>query len=101
MIDALAGMELNRDQEDYLEILSQLVEAYEETHLKPYPRASGIELLKYLLEQNSMSGDDLAGLLGIDRSAAYKILKSRRGLTTEHIRRISGRFAISADALLA
>jgi HTH-type transcriptional regulator/antitoxin HigA len=100
MIDALAGKDLNRDQEDYLEILSQLVEAYEEAHLKPYPRVSGIALLKYLLEQNSMSGDDLASLLAIDRSVAYKILKSTRSLTTEHIRRICGRFAISADALL-
>jgi HTH-type transcriptional regulator/antitoxin HigA len=100
MIDALAGKDLNRDQEDYLEILSQLVEVYEEAHLKPYPRASGIKLLKYLLEENSMNGDDLAGLLEIDRSVAYKILKSTRSLTTGHIRRICGRFAIGADALL-
>jgi HTH-type transcriptional regulator/antitoxin HigA len=100
VIDALAGKNLNRDQEDYLEILSQLVEAYEEAHLKPYPRASGIELLKFLLEQNSMNGDGLASLLEIDRSVAYKILKNTRRLTTEHIRKICGRFAISADALL-
>lgn len=37
VIDALAGHKLNTDQEDYLELLSQLVEAYEAEHLGPPP----------------------------------------------------------------
>jgi len=101
VVDALAGFRLNRDQEDYLEILSQLIEAYEEENLNAQRKISGIELVRYLLDENDMTGDDFAKLLDVDRSVAYKILKGARSLTAEHIRKISERFLISADALLA
>jgi HTH-type transcriptional regulator/antitoxin HigA len=100
MIDALAGDRLNRDQDDYLEILSQLVEAYENEKVKRPRRLAGLDLVRYLLEENDLTGDDLATLLEVDRSVAYKILKGARNLTAEHIRKLSDRFRISADALL-
>ncbi len=100
VVDALAGAKLNADQEDYLELLSQLVESYEAANLKPYPQATGLESLKFLLEEHGMTGDTLAELLEVDRSTAYKILKGQRNLTTEHIRRLCGRFSVGADLFL-
>ncbi len=44
-----------------------------------------------------MTGEDLAALLGIDRSQAFKILKGTRSLTVEHIRKLSERFQTGAD----
>jgi HTH-type transcriptional regulator/antitoxin HigA len=101
LIDALAGGKLNEDQNDYLDVLSQLVESYEEENLKSFPKISGLGALKFLLSENEMGGDDLAKLLGIDRSVAYKILKGARGLTVEHIRKLCERFQVSADLFLA
>lgn len=101
LIDTLAGARLNKDQEDYLEILSQIVEAYEKENVKPLRRIAGIELVQLLLEENGLTGDDLAELLGVDRSVAYKILKGSRNLTTAHVRKLANRFVISADALIA
>jgi HTH-type transcriptional regulator / antitoxin HigA len=100
MVDALAGLPLNRDQEDYLEILSQQIEAFEAANLKAPKSVVGLELVRMLLDENGLTGDDLADLLGIDRSAAYKILKGGRNLTAEHVRRLADRFAISSDAIL-
>jgi HTH-type transcriptional regulator / antitoxin HigA len=100
VVDAIAGAQLNKDQDDYLEILSQLIETYEDAHVKPPRRVAGIKLVRFLLAENDMTGDDLAGLLGVDRSAAYKILKGTRNLTAEHVRKIADRFVISADALI-
>jgi HTH-type transcriptional regulator/antitoxin HigA len=100
LIDRLAGSQLNEDQGDYLEILSQTVEIYEKETVKPPRKVSGIELLQLLLTENEMTGDDLAELLKVDRSVAYKILKGSRNLTTEHVRKLAARFAISADALI-
>lgn len=100
LVDALAGHRLNKDQEDYLDILSQQVEAYEDDHLNPIRKITGLEMLRFLLQENGLTGDDLADLLEIDRSVAYKILKGARNLTTEHIRKLSERFFVSADALL-
>ena len=101
VIDALAGHKLNADQEDYLELLSQLVETYEAAHLTPYPEVKGINALKFLLSENQLTGDDFAKLLTVDRSTAYKILKGTRNLTTEHIRILGERFSVSAELLIA
>jgi HTH-type transcriptional regulator/antitoxin HigA len=101
VIDALAGHKLNADQEDYLELLSQLVETYEAARLTPYPKLKGIDALKFLLSENQLTGDDLAKLLSVDRSTAYKILKGTRNLTTEHVRVLCDRFSVGAELLIA
>jgi HTH-type transcriptional regulator/antitoxin HigA len=100
VIDALAGHTLNADQEDYLELLSQLVENYEAAHLKPYPKVKGIDALKFLLSENQLTGDDLAKLLSVDRSTAYKLIKGTRNLTTDHIRSLCERFNVSPELLI-
>jgi len=101
VIDALAGRKLNADQEDYLELLSQLVETYEAAYLTPFPKVKGMDALKFLLSENQLTGDDLAKLLSVDRSTAYKILKGTRNLTTEHIRCLCERFNVGPELLIA
>ncbi|MDO8545159.1 MAG: helix-turn-helix domain-containing protein [Opitutaceae bacterium] len=100
MVDALAGHRLNKDQEDYLLLLSALVERYEADTLPKRSRASGLDMLRYLLDENELRGDDLAKILGVDRSVAYRILKAERGLTTEHIKLLCERFGVPADLLI-
>jgi HTH-type transcriptional regulator/antitoxin HigA len=101
VIDQLAGHELNRDQDDYLDLLSDLVAAYEDEHLKPARRIRGIEALRYILEENSLAGDDLGKILKVERSVAYRILKGTRNLTADHIRILAKRFHVSGDLFLA
>ena len=100
VIDALAGHRLNADQDDYLELLGQLVETYEAAHLRPYPKVKGIDALKFLLSEHQLTGDDLAKLLSVDRSTAYKILKGTRNLTTDHIGILRDRFSVSAELFI-
>lgn len=100
IVDALAGHDLNADQADYLDILGDLIESYEVEHVPPFPKLSGEKMLQYLLKENDLTGDDLAVILKVDRSAAYKILKGSRNLTTEHIRRLCDRFAVQADLFI-
>lgn len=101
VIDALAGHKLNPDQEAYLEALSTLVEAYEEEH-HPFDdsKITGLQALKYLLEENGLSAAGLARLLGVDRSLGVRILAGERRLTADHLRILSKRFKVSADLLL-
>ena len=101
IVHALVGFKLNRDQEDYLKIMAKLVEDYEhETMAEPKP-IKGIETLKFLLAEDDLTGDDLGHIIGVDRSIAYRILKGTRNLTVDHIKKLSARFAVSADLLLA
>lgn len=101
LIDALAVGKLNQDQEDYLEIMSQLVEAYENQHVKPPRLLTGVALVRALLEENELTGEDLAEILKVDRSVAFKVLKGTRNLTADHVRALAKRFFVSADALLS
>ncbi len=101
IVHALVGFKLNRDQEDYLELMAKLVEDYEhETMAEPTP-VKGIETVKFLLAENDLTGGDLGHIIGVDRSIAYRILKGTRNLTVDHIKKLSARFAVSADLLLA
>jgi HTH-type transcriptional regulator / antitoxin HigA len=101
LVHALAGFKLNRDQDDYLELMAKIVEDYErETLAEPAP-VRGIESLRFLLKENDLTADDLGSIIGVDRSIAYRILKGSRNLTAEHIKKLSSRFAVSADLFLA
>jgi len=75
MIDILAGRDLNVDQADYLDVLSTLVEAYENTHYPlDDPAICGLDALRALLDEHGMGAADLARLLGVHRSMGSKLL---------------------------
>ena len=101
MIDVLAGHDLNADQADYLDVLSTLVEAYENTHYPlDDPATCGLDALRALLDDHGMNATDLARLLGVHRSMGSKLLKGERALTARHLKMLSDRFKVSADLFL-
>ena len=100
VVHALAGHKLNHDQDDYLAIMSGLVEDYERENVAEPRPVSGLEALKFLLEENSLTADDFGEIIGVNRSIAYRILKGARNLTADHVNKLAARFAVSADLLL-
>ena len=101
VIHALAGHKLNHDQNDYLAIMAKLVEDYESEHVAEPKPVNGIEALKFLLDENDLTADDLGDIIGVNRSIAYRILKGVRNLTVDHVKKLAARFAVSADLFLA
>ncbi len=72
---------LSRDQADYLEVLSTLIEQYEAEHFAIETSGiSSVEVLKYLMEANDMNASDLGRLLG-ERSLGAAILRGERSLS--------------------
>jgi HTH-type transcriptional regulator/antitoxin HigA len=100
MIDALVGHNLNPDQDDYLALLTDLVEAWDKETTPPRPKPGGLDMLKYMMEEHDMTGDDLAKIIGVDRSLAYRILRGERNLTASHLKALSARFGLPADTFL-
>ncbi len=89
-----------RGQNQYLETLSLLIEAYDdEHHAIDTSHIGPIEALKYLLEHNGMNASDLGRLLG-NRAAGAKILNGTRALSKDHIRKLCQRFQVSADLFI-
>ena len=101
LIDLMAGHELTRDQEDFLEIIANLVDAFEADEVRQWlGELSPIEILNALLKENDMNASELGWLLG-DRSLGSRILTGKRELSKEHIRRLSSRFNVEASLFLS
>ena len=100
MLDSLVGFDLNPDQDDYLVVMTTLVGEYEdEHHAIDTSEVSGMDALKFLLEQNDMTASDLGELLG-NRSLGSKILRGERELSKTHLRILSKRFKVDAGLFL-
>jgi HTH-type transcriptional regulator/antitoxin HigA len=84
------------DQEDYLETLAELTEAYEEQTVK-FTQRPGLETLKFLLTENGLTASDLSRLLGTDISLGYRILDGERNLTTKHIKTLARHFHVGPE----
>jgi HTH-type transcriptional regulator/antitoxin HigA len=99
--DAMAGHRLTPDQDDYFDLLCRLIEDYEKEQDLPAPKASGLDVLRHLLEAHGLSAADLARLLGVHRTLGGMILRGQRRLTLAHIRTLAKHFGVSADVFLA
>ena len=77
------------------ELLTVLVEDFEEEAyaLKP---ARPVEVLRELIESNGLKQKDLLDIFGTP-SIASEVLREKRGLTVEHIRKLSRRFHVSPE----
>ncbi len=99
--DAMAGHKLTADQEDYFDLLCQLIENYEKEHGQLIaPKVTGLEMLQHLLDAHDMSAADLARLLEVHRTLGAMILRGERKLTLNHVRTLSRRFNVSGDLFL-
>ena len=102
VIGALAGRALNDEQEDYLDLLSTLVETYEDDMLKDelasLPR--GLTMLQYICDENSINGVELGRILNVGRAQASLLLKGSRNLTVAHLKRLSEHFKVSSQLFM-
>jgi HTH-type transcriptional regulator/antitoxin HigA len=96
---ALWNEDFTRDQEDYFDLLCSLMEEYDAKNVK-WPKVTGTDVLKYLLEEQGLVAADLSRLLGGSRNLGAMILRGERKLTLKHVRTLSKRFRVSADVFL-
>ena len=95
--EALKSMEAVFDEEtgplaDYAETLVILIEHYEEERF-PVEKKHGVEVLKFLIEQNDLRQRDLVGILG-GKSTVSEILNEKRPLNLHHIRVLADKFHV-------
>jgi len=98
-IEALWKARPGTAQGDTLDLLTLLVEAYEEKQhaiLPPNP----IEAIKFRMEQDGLDNSDLAKIVG-GKNRASEIMHQKRGLSLEMIRNLHKKLGIPAESLLA
>ena len=83
---------------DRFELLGLVIAKYEGEHF-PIEAADPVRVIELVMESRGLSRKDLAEVLG-SASRASEILKGRRDLSIEHIRRLHSRWGIPAEALI-
>ena len=103
VVDSLMSLrKLSKGQAMYMETLVQLIEAYEtKNHLIETEDISGVEMTRYLLQENDMNASDLSRLLDVHVSMGSKILNGDRSLTLDHIAKLSFHFKVEPQVFIA
>ena len=99
VLDSLLRLDLDDDANDYLDVLTDLVEKYErEVH--PIPDAPEADVLRLLMESNRLSQPELSKKVGLAQSTISAVLNGNRSLTREHIVKLATFFNVSPAAFL-
>jgi HTH-type transcriptional regulator/antitoxin HigA len=96
-IEHLMDAKPDTPQMDELEVLTTLVEAYEEQHYRidaPDP----IEAIKFRMEQEGLKQKDLVAIVG-SKSRVSEVLNRKRKLTIEMIRNLHKQLHIPIESL--
>jgi HTH-type transcriptional regulator / antitoxin HigA len=99
--DLLRKKHRTADEEDMVELLTLLIENFEEDHyaLPPALQASPIDIIKHLMDANHLRQVDMVGVFG-SRGIASEVLNGKRALSKAHIQRLSQRFHVSPELFL-
>jgi HTH-type transcriptional regulator/antitoxin HigA len=92
---------LSDAEEDYLDVLGELVGRYEKHQFKQLAKPmTPLEALKYLVEQSGVSQSELARQCGARQSHISEFLACSRDLSKDNIVRIAKFFKVSPELFL-
>lgn len=97
-IERLWGAKEGTREGDRLDVLTTLVEAYEDKHF-PMDTPDPIEAIRFRLDQQGLDHRALVGVIGA-RSRVHEVMHRKRPLSLEMIRRLNERFGIPAEVLI-
>jgi HTH-type transcriptional regulator/antitoxin HigA len=88
-----------RAQQEAIELLTLLIERYEETSY-PIPKVDAVSVVRFLLEHQDLTQRELVQEFGSE-SAVSMFLAGQRKLTLEQVRKLSKRFKLPADVFVS
>jgi len=97
-IEKLLDAKPKTPQSDRLEVLTILVEAYEEKHYN-IPLPNPVEAILYHMESRGLTRKDLESYIG-SRARVSEILNRKRPLSVDMIRKLHQGLGISAEILI-
>jgi HTH-type transcriptional regulator/antitoxin HigA len=91
---------LTAAEQDYLDVLSDLVEAYEDEFVPMRP-VGDAELLRFLIEQKDVTQSAVAEATGIAESTVSAVLAGKRKLNRLQIAKLAAYFSVDPSVFLA
>jgi len=96
----LATEKLSPGEQDYLDVLADLIERFEEEH-HPMPSVSEGEMLRFLMNARELNQTTLAEETNIPVSVISEVLSGKRGLSKHNIGVLANYFHVSPAVFFA
>lgn len=99
--DTFAGFEdeMTGDQNDYFDLLCDLIEKHEKDTTPP-PEFRALDLLKHLVAEHNLSGTGLSRILGKSLTLGPMTLRGERKIIADHAVRLGSHFGLRPDVFL-
>ncbi|MGI8639225.1 MAG: helix-turn-helix domain-containing protein [Pyrinomonadaceae bacterium] len=89
---------LSPEEDKLLELLSVLIEEYEDKHY-PIPDASPNEILKFLMEENDLRQKDLLPIFG-SSGITSEVVNGKRSISKEQAKKLAEFFKVSVELFI-
>jgi HTH-type transcriptional regulator / antitoxin HigA len=99
LLGELLRQERDQGTQEYLDVLTDLVAAYEDEHV-PMPDVSEVDVLRELMRCSRLSQMQLAKAVGMAQSTVSAVLTGARSLTKGQILKLAKFFGIAPAAFL-
>lgn len=99
VLNKLLQQELDTGAQEYLDVLTELVGAYEDEHV-PIPDVSEADVLRELMRSNGLSQMELARRIKISQSTISAVLSGARSLTKKQVIKLAEFFGVSPAVFL-
>lgn len=91
--------DLSPTESDYLDVLGDLIEKYEDEHVE-MPHVSDGAMLRSLMDEKEVRQAEVARGTGISKTVLSLVLNGKRDLTREHIGALSKYFDVNSASFL-
>lgn len=91
------GEDENHPLMSLVDIIGEWIETWDRQH-HPIPKASGVEVLRYLMHEHELSQSELPGVG--TQSVVSEVLGGKRKLNLRQIRWLSERFGVSVETFI-
>jgi antitoxin component HigA of HigAB toxin-antitoxin module len=88
-----------KGQEEYLETLSQLVEAYDNANFSIPEESDPVDVLRFLMKAHELSASDIGRILG-SRSLGAAILRGDRRISKENALKLGVHFKMNPGSFI-
>src|SRR5258707_6551704 len=96
-LETLLTKENNEALQDEIDLLTLLIEKYDEEH-NTFKESDPIMLLRSFMQDHHLKAQDIAEILGISKGYISDILNYKKGLSKEVIRKLAERFKVRQEA---
>ncbi|MFZ5973706.1 MAG: helix-turn-helix domain-containing protein [Bacteroidota bacterium] len=87
----------SKEMKDEIELLTLLIERWDEEH-NTFDDVDPVALLRALLKEHNLKAKDLVEMLGVSKGLVSDILNNKKGMSKEIIRKLSEHFKLSQEA---